>query len=116
MMNPTQHVPEPMLAALVAGTLPYPFAMVVATHVSLCDECRAHLEAHQIVGGLVLDDLEPIDLAPGARVRTVAALDSLPPTSPGRSGDADYPAPMVDHAAERDEALARYRHVTAGSR
>ncbi len=29
---------------------------------------------------------------------------------------ADYPAPMVDHAAERDEALRRYRHVTAGSR
>lgn len=27
-----------------------------------------------------------------------------------------YPAPMVDHAVERDEALARYRHVTAGSR
>jgi len=27
-----------------------------------------------------------------------------------------YPLPMVDHAVERDEALARYRHVTAGSR
>lgn len=28
----------------------------------------------------------------------------------------DYPLPMVDHAVERDEALARYRHVTASSR
>jgi len=27
-----------------------------------------------------------------------------------------YPAPMVDHASERNEALARYRHATAGSR
>jgi deoxyribodipyrimidine photo-lyase len=27
-----------------------------------------------------------------------------------------YPAPMVDHAVERDEALRRYRQVTAGSR
>ncbi len=27
-----------------------------------------------------------------------------------------YPVPMVDHAAEREEALARHRHVTAGSR
>jgi deoxyribodipyrimidine photo-lyase len=27
-----------------------------------------------------------------------------------------YPAPMVDHAAEREEALRRYRHVSAGSR
>jgi deoxyribodipyrimidine photo-lyase len=28
----------------------------------------------------------------------------------------DRPAPMVDHAVERDEALHRYRQVTAGSR
>ena len=31
-------------------------------------------------------------------------------------GTSGYPAPMVDHAAERDEALRRYRLVTAGSR
>jgi len=35
---------------------------------------------------------------------------------PGLRRPADYPRPMVDHAAERDEALARYRQVTAGSR
>jgi deoxyribodipyrimidine photo-lyase len=27
-----------------------------------------------------------------------------------------YPRPMVDHGAEREEALRRYRHVTAGNR
>jgi deoxyribodipyrimidine photo-lyase len=31
-------------------------------------------------------------------------------------GTSAYPAPMVEHAAERDEALRRYRLVTAGSR
>jgi len=31
-------------------------------------------------------------------------------------GSAAYPAPMVDHSAERDEALRRYRHATVGSR
>ena len=35
---------------------------------------------------------------------------------PGVLRPANYPAPMVDHARERDEALARYRHVTASSR
>jgi len=29
---------------------------------------------------------------------------------------ADYPTPMVDHAVERNEALARYQHLRAGSR
>ena len=35
---------------------------------------------------------------------------------PGVLRPVDYPAAMVDHGRERDEALARYRHVTAGSR
>jgi deoxyribodipyrimidine photo-lyase len=35
---------------------------------------------------------------------------------PGLRRPSEYPAPMVDHAAERDEALARYRLATAGSR
>lgn len=35
---------------------------------------------------------------------------------PGGARPVDYPAPMVDHAVERDEALRRYRQVTAGSR
>ena len=35
---------------------------------------------------------------------------------PGLLRPDGYPAPMVDHAVERDEALHRYRQVTAGSR
>ena len=36
--------------------------------------------------------------------------------APGLLRPDGYPPPMVDHAAEREEALRRYRHVTAGSR
>ena len=35
---------------------------------------------------------------------------------PGLLRPESYPAPIVDHAVERDEALHRYRQVTAGSR
>lgn len=35
---------------------------------------------------------------------------------PGLLRPHDYPPPMVDHATERDDALARYRHARAGSR
>ena len=35
---------------------------------------------------------------------------------PGLLRPASYPAPMVDHAVEREDALALYRHATAGSR
>ncbi len=36
--------------------------------------------------------------------------------APGLRRPDEYPAPMVDHAVEREEALRRYRHATAGSR
>lgn len=39
-----------------AGNLPEAFNLVVATHVSLCDECRARLGAFEAVGGAVLED------------------------------------------------------------
>ena len=35
---------------------------------------------------------------------------------PGLLRPSGYPPPIVDHGVERDEALARYRQVTAGSR
>ncbi|MCY7299629.1 MAG: FAD-binding domain-containing protein [Ilumatobacteraceae bacterium] len=49
----------------------------------------------------------------------VPELMSLPDGSvhqPGLARPASYPAPIVDHAAERDEALARYRSLSTASR
>ncbi|MFZ4717809.1 MAG: cryptochrome/photolyase family protein [Ilumatobacteraceae bacterium] len=51
--------------------------------------------------------------------RWVPELASLPGVAvhqPGLQRPTFYPAPMVDHAVEREEALRRYRHATAGSR
>lgn len=56
----------------------------------------------------------------GAYVRRwVPELAGLPGKAihaPGLLRPDGYPPPMVDHAVEREEALARYRHATAGSR
>lgn len=76
MTGPAHHAPDALLAACAAGALPYPFAMLVAAHVSLCDECRARLEAHRALGGIVLDDVSPAAVSPGARDRALAALDA----------------------------------------
>lgn len=85
---PDRHAPEAMLAAYAAGSLPYPFAVLVAAHVSLCDECRARLEAHRTVGGLALERLAPAAVSAEARRRTLAALDepSLGPNSGSNFG------------------------------
>jgi deoxyribodipyrimidine photo-lyase len=46
--------------------------------------------------------------------RWVPELTGLPAAEihqPGPLRRGEYPAPMVDHAAERDEALRRYRSL-----
>lgn len=96
MTEPAHHAPDAMLAACAAGALPYPFAMLVAAHVSFCDECRAGLEAHRILGGVVLDALAPAALSPGARDRALSALDIGQLVPPGVAGNAAYPAPISD--------------------
>ncbi len=48
------HIPDHMLDAYRAGTLPHAFGVVVAAHLSLCDQCRARHEAVDMIGGAFL--------------------------------------------------------------
>ena len=51
----THHTSDALLASYAAGSLPKAFSLVVAAHVSLCNECRARLEAHHVMGGVLLE-------------------------------------------------------------
>ncbi|MEO1363033.1 MAG: ChrR family anti-sigma-E factor [Pseudomonadota bacterium] len=53
--NIKHHLTDSILMGYAAGTLPEAFNLMVATHVSLCDECRARLEGFEAVGGEMLD-------------------------------------------------------------
>jgi putative transcriptional regulator len=92
----THHTPDALLAAYAAGSLPHAFAVVVACHVSLCVQCRAALEAHQSVGGAVLEASDEIALSDTLKSSILNQLDS--PVSPAlvyqRSGI--YPGPVME--------------------
>jgi putative transcriptional regulator len=95
MSEPKHHAPDPMLAAYAAGSLPYPFAVLVAAHVSACDECRARLEAHSLLGGIMLEGLPAAAVSGTARERTFAALDeSVVPQSHHQAFDV-YPGALA---------------------
>ena len=49
------HLSDDILMGYAAGTLPEAFNLMVATHISLCDTCRARAESYDAVGGSVLD-------------------------------------------------------------
>jgi putative transcriptional regulator len=76
MNEPNHHVPDAMLAAYAAGSLPYPFAVLVSAHISACDECRSRHGSHLLLGGLVLDRLSAEPVSDTLRARTLQALDA----------------------------------------
>lgn len=95
MTEPTHHAPDAMLAAFAAGSLPYPFAVLISAHVSACDECRARVGAHAVIGGIVLEQLPAAAVSAAMRDRTLAALDeALAPPSQHPPFDI-YPAPLA---------------------
>lgn len=91
----THHIPDPLLRAYATGSLPHVFSVVVAAHVSLCDDCRARAEAEDMAGGVVLDDLAPAPVDTDLRARTLAALDDAPPAPEPIRASGIFPAPVM---------------------
>ena len=92
-MTPNHHIPEAMLLAYATGTLGKPLAFAFACHLSQCDECRARMETHHAVGGILLDNLPETALSAGAEHAVMAALeDGFGPPGPEQHGI--YPAPL----------------------
>jgi putative transcriptional regulator len=63
------------LAAYAGGGLGAGARLVVDVHLRACRDCRAEVEVLQTLGGALLADTAPAELAPGALDRALAALD-----------------------------------------
>jgi len=81
-MTITHHPSDATLAAFASGTLDEARALVVATHLSLCAECRKAVRAFEHVGGALLDDLQPAEISAGALERAMAQLGAPEAISP----------------------------------
>ena len=91
----THHISEPLLVSYAAGSLPLPFALVIAAHVSMCDECRARLAAHECAGGAVLEETGAIDLSADLKSRVLAELDQDVPKEITYDRSGVFPAPVM---------------------
>lgn len=96
MHNPTHHLSHELLVAYAAGTLPQPFALVVAAHLSMCDESRAAYEAHCAAGGALLTQTGSTPLSGDLRARVFDQLDAPHHPAPEPAGVGIYPAPVVE--------------------
>ncbi len=98
-----------------AGQLPEAFSLVVATHVSMCDECRARAASFDAVGGALLEETEEIALGEDAFVRVLERIEGLPEATRAkplkRAGV--FPAPLADYVGG-DLSAVRWRRVGGG--
>jgi putative transcriptional regulator len=112
------HLSDQLLMAYAAGSLPEAFSLVVATHVSLCDECRARAEAYEAVGGAVLE-AETAPMSEASLEACMARLDlSAPaPKAAALNGKSHprgmFPSPLAQYVGGGLEAI-RWKPIGMG--
>ena len=116
-MTIRHHLTDDILMAYSAAQLPEAFSLVIATHISLCDECRAALQAFDAIGGSLLDDGTVTAMTEASLEATFAriAAGPAPARSPMRPQQGLFPAPLRD-AVGGDLASVRWRPVGMGVR
>ena len=116
-MTIRHHISEHLLLAHACAQLPEAFNLVVATHLSLCDECRARAGAFDALGGAVLDAGAAEKIADAAIDAAVARITGCPRDVAGppvrvRGG---LPVPLADYVGGNLDAV-RWRSVGMGVR
>lgn len=103
--------------AYSAGTLPEAFNLMVASHLSFCDACRAEAESYDSLGGAVLDsdDFEASAVSDSALDATLALIAG----GPVERAEPDYdptsilPAPLQDYVGG-DVSQIKWKPVGLG--
>ncbi len=101
------HLSEELLIAYSAGTLPEAFNLVVATHISLCDTCRAALDAQDAVGGALLDESPDAVVGDDAYAKTLALIadQNTTPVQHPRISDGVLPSPLQEYVGGDIDAI-----------
>lgn len=108
------HLNDALLMGYAAGALPEAFNLVMATHISVCDECRARMHSFDAIGGEIVATTETAPLADGCLAATlalIAASGTEPAPRPAMSGI--FPQPLRDYVGGDLDAV-KWRRVGGG--
>lgn len=116
-MTIRHHLTDKILMAYSAGELPEAFSLVAATHLSMCDECRARLGAFDAIGGAVLDDCDAAPMADDGIEAAIARITGLAPEPrrKPRARVAGLPGPLADYIGG-DLSAVKWRPIGMGVR
>src|SRR5215470_174971 len=76
------HPPEDRLAAYAAGSAGEADALLVASHLVLCPDCRRRVAEYEALGGVMLEELPDEALADGSLAQTLSRLAEMAPEPP----------------------------------
>lgn len=101
-MTVKHHLTGDLLMAYSAGDLPEAVNLIVATHISLCDECRAALGSYDAVGGAVLDTCDTVEMSQSSLnsvLDMIHAQDTMEAETKTEAPVRDdvLPAPLIDY-------------------
>ncbi len=123
-MTIKHHLTDPLLLAYSAGQLPEAFSLLVATHLSMCDDCRAYAASFDMIGGALIEDHAGVAMGQESLEQTmarIAGMDATPKTdwprlvTPVGSAKNAIPAPLRDYIGG-DLAQVKWRPIGMGVR
>ncbi len=109
------HLTPELMMAYSAGTLPEAFALVVATHVSMCDGCRAEIDSFDAVGGCMVEDARAAALSVDSLEATMRLIAQGPATTKQmpRLSSGTLPSPLQDYVGGDLDAI-KWRSIGMG--
>lgn len=109
------HLNDSLLMGYASGNLPEAFSLVIATHISLCDDCRARLESFDAVGGVLIDEPGQSEMAANALEATFDRIDTAPVTSKSATPTKNtvFPSPLQGYVGG-DLDKVRWRTLGGG--
>jgi putative transcriptional regulator len=114
-MTIRHHISDQLLMAYSSGQLPEAFNLVLAVHLSVCDDCKARLGAFDAVGGVLLDDCNGVTMSDDSFTATLAKLTQPVAPAPVRKSSKSLPAPLMDYIGG-DLSAVKWRSLGMGVR
>ena len=110
------HLNDALLMGYAAGHLSEACGLVVATQVTMCDDCRARLESFEALGGAVIEAEDETAVSTDALARMMARLEvpvvSAPPKAPRKTS---LPSPVAAYVGGDLDAV-KWRALGGGVR
>lgn len=112
--NIKHHLSDELLLGYSAGILPEAFSLMVAAHVSICDDCRAQVEAYDALGGELIET-DGVAMGENSLDSVFSAIDTgyQARIQPKTSRCSVLPQPLQDYVGGGVDAI-RWRPVGMG--